>query len=102
MLDFVKRWLFSYGEPKRPVKKPSAFTRWKEHLQEAKVVLKEFFFSHAYSALSSSERKQRAEEGMQGKIFEILRIRNRLDPRLKDTTGGYRDLALKLKIGFFR
>ena len=38
----------------------------------------------------------------QHKIFEILRIRNRLDPSLLDVPGGYRDFALKIKIGFFR
>ena len=38
----------------------------------------------------------------QHKIFEILRIRNRLDPALLDVPGGYRDMALKIKIGFFR
>ena len=36
------------------------------------------------------------------KLFEIHRIRNRLDPDLDDAPGGYRDLALKLKIGFVR
>ena len=35
-------------------------------------------------------------------IFEILRIRNRLHPALQDVPGGYRDFALKVKIGFFR
>jgi hypothetical protein len=35
-------------------------------------------------------------------IFEILRIRNRLHPALLDVPGGYRDFALKVKIGFFR
>jgi hypothetical protein len=38
----------------------------------------------------------------QHKIFEILRIRNRLDPALLDVPGGYRDFAIKIKIGFFR
>jgi hypothetical protein len=38
----------------------------------------------------------------QHKIFEILRIRNRLDPALRDVPGGYRDFAVKIKIGFFR
>ena len=36
------------------------------------------------------------------KLFEICRIRNRLDPDLIDAPGGYRDLAFKLKIGFVR
>jgi hypothetical protein len=47
-----------------------------------------------YDACINSQR--------QHKIFEILRIRNRLDPALLDVPGGYRDLALKIKIGFFR
>ncbi len=36
------------------------------------------------------------------KIFEILRIRNQLDPALLDVPGGYRDFAMKIEIGFFR
>ena len=36
------------------------------------------------------------------KLFEIYRIRNRLDPDLVEVPGGYRDLSFKLKIGFVR
>lgn len=36
------------------------------------------------------------------KLFEIHRIRNRMDPDLIDVPGGYRDVAFKLKIGFVR
>ncbi len=41
-------------------------------------------------------------EARKHKIFEILRIRNRFDPSLVDVPGGYRDFALKIKIGFSR
>ena len=36
------------------------------------------------------------------KLFEIHRIKNRLDPELIEAPGGYRDIAFKLKIGFVR
>ena len=36
------------------------------------------------------------------KLFEIQRIKNRLDPELIEVPGGYRDIAVKLKIGFVR
>jgi hypothetical protein len=36
------------------------------------------------------------------KLFEIHRVRNRMDPDLIDVPGGYRDVAFKLKIGFVR
>ena len=36
------------------------------------------------------------------KLFEIHRIKNRLDPELIEVSGGYRDIAFKLKIGFVR
>ena len=36
------------------------------------------------------------------KLFEIHRIKNRLDPELIEAPGGYRDIAFKLKIGVVR
>jgi hypothetical protein len=36
------------------------------------------------------------------KLFEIHRIKNRLDPELIEVPCGYRDIAVKLKIGFVR
>jgi hypothetical protein len=48
------------------------------------------------SSASASDPKSKVH-----KIFDILRIRNRFDPDLEDVPGGYRDFALKIKIGFF-
>ena len=101
MFDFVKRWLFVLGEPKRLVKEPSALMRWKKNFQELVNVLRKEFFG-SQSAWAASERRQCTEDAKPGKCFEILRIRNRLDPALQDVMGGYRDLALKLKIAFIR
>jgi hypothetical protein len=36
------------------------------------------------------------------KLFEIHRIRNRMDAGLIRVPGGYRDVAFKIKIGFVR
>lgn len=48
----------------------------------------------------SSSRDDDDDENF--KLFEIHRIKNRLDPGLVDVPGGYRDIAFKLKIGFVR
>jgi hypothetical protein len=64
--------------------------------------------AHAPGAHSHSEQGVKCDCNdcinfqRQHKIFEILRIRNRLDPALLDVPGGYRDFAIKIKIGFFR
>jgi hypothetical protein len=156
LLNFVENWLFIYGEPQRPEKKPSMKKRFEQQFREFKDVVHDFF--HPYSDFEddgspadaasrasfppNSERTDTLANGIsvntipsnsehehqahapgarahneqdvdcdcddcvnsqrQHKIFEILRIRNRLDPALLDVPGGYRDLALKIKIGFFR
>ncbi len=51
---------------------------------------------------SQSEADKERKRAQKHKIFEILRIRNRFDPSLVDVPGGYRDFALKIKIGFYR
>ena len=42
-----------------------------------------------------------ASENFDERCMQILRIRNRFDPALLDVPGGYRDFAIKIKIGFF-
>ena len=116
MLDFVQNWLFVYGKPKCPDAKQSLLARWKEGFFQA---FSSLFKSNdqAYSALSTSENaastvppphvsvpidSRHKAHSNPTPIFEILRIRNRLHPALQDVPGGYRDFALKVKIGFFR
>ena len=116
MLDFVQKWLFVYGKPKCPDAKQSVVVRWKEGFFQA---FGSLFKSNdqAYSALSTSENaastvppphvsvpidSRHKAHSNPTPIFEILRIRNRLHPALQDVPGGYRDFALKVKIGFFR
>jgi hypothetical protein len=116
MLDFVQKWLFIYGKPKGSDAKRSLLVRWKEGFFQAFGSL--FKSNHqAYSAVSTSENaastvppphvsvpisSRHKAHGNPTPIFEILRIRNRLHPALQDVPGGYRDFALKVKIGFFR
>jgi hypothetical protein len=132
LLHFVKNWLFIYGEPQRPQKKPSMKKRLEKQFLEFKSIVHDFFHPDSYfpgNASSpdnlppNSERAGRADSPgvcarneqdvdcdctdcvnsqRQHTIFEILRIRNRLDPNLTDVPGGYRDFALKIKIGFSR
>lgn len=121
ILDFVEKWLFIYGKPKCPGAKQSFVMRWKDEffnafgLQSNKIL--------SYSALPTSENTastvssnsktpphvsiemqshDTANECKAAPIFEILRIRNRMHLDLQDVPGGYRDFALKIKIGFFR
>jgi hypothetical protein len=56
------------------------------------------------SIFASEKQPQPYEEAPKGKILEILRIRNRFDKAMnKDAphwSGGFRDLAFKVKVGF--
>ena len=150
MLEFVRNWLFVYGEPQRPENKPSMAKRFNDQMREFKDVIKYFFnpvkqnsgnsdsehrgngtpadkaranpdSEHvccanfhfqgasvhvepdaAAAAKAAAAKAAAISEARKHKIFEILRIRNRFDPSLVDVPGGYRDFALKIKIGFFR
>ena len=164
MLEFVRNWLFVYGEPQRPENKPSMAKRFREQMREFKDVINYFFNpvkqnsgnsdsehrdngtpadkaranpdsehvccanfhfqgasvhvepdaaaaaaakaaaaeAEAAAAKAAAAKAAAISEAQKHKIFEILRIRNRFDPSLVDVPGGYRDFALKIKIGFSR
>ena len=73
-------------------------SRWGEELQEfMHVVTNSSIHDHQYPNKQSDLQSEHS-----GKIFEILRIRNRLDPELEAVPGGYRDFAIKMNIGFYR
>ncbi len=102
LLDFVTKWLFAYGEPKSRELTKSMISRWLEQFRDFKQVIQEHYFP---SNLNTSENQPISNEGMcadKNKLFEILRIRNRLDPELEEVPGGYRDFAIKINIGFYR
>jgi hypothetical protein len=98
LLRFVEEWLFVDGKPQTRDPPPSMISRWVEELQEFKLVV-----TNSSLPKSQSPNKQ---DGLLSenceKIFEILRIRNRLDLELEEVPGGYRDFSLKLNIGFYR
>jgi hypothetical protein len=126
MLNFVENWLFIYGEPQRREGQTSMKQRFEEQVREFKDVVNDFL--HPYSetehdaapplpnaskartdcALTQNIRNSGCDCNccislqQKHKIFQILRIRNRFDPALLDVPGGYRDFAIKIKIGFFR
>jgi hypothetical protein len=98
LLRFVKEWLFLYGEPQTRDPPKSMISRWLEELQEFMLVV-----TNSSIPKSQSPNKQDdLQSEHSGKIFEILRIRNRLDPELEAVPGGYRDFAIKMNIGFYR
>jgi hypothetical protein len=51
---------------------------------------------------SSTNQPEPDEDSPSGKILEILRVRNRFDMTKNDPhwSGGFRDLAFKVKVGF--
>jgi hypothetical protein len=91
LLRFVKEWLFHYGELQTRDPPKSMISRWVEELQEFMLVVTNSPIPECPSPNKHS-----------GKIFEILRIRNRFDPELEEVPGGYRDFAIKINIGFYR
>jgi hypothetical protein len=98
LLRFVKEWLFIYGQPQTRDPPKSMISRWVEELQEFMLVV-----TNSSIPRSQSPNKQDdLQSEHSGKIFEILRIRNRLDPELEAVPGGYRDFAIKINIGFYR
>jgi hypothetical protein len=93
LLRFVKEWLFLYGEPQTRDPPKSMISRWLEEFQEFMLVV---------TNSPIPERPSPNKQKKKCKIFEILRIRNRLDPELEEVPGGYRDFAIKINIGFYR
>ena len=98
LLRFVKEWLFLYGEPQTRDPPKSMLSRLVEELQEFMLVIT----NSSIPDRQSPNKQNDLQSEHSGKIFEILRIRNRLDPELVEVPGGYRDFAIKIKIGFYR
>jgi len=98
LLRFVKEWLFLYGEPQTRDPPKSMISRWVKELKEFMLVVT----SSPIPECPSPNKQSGLQSEHSGKIFEILRIRNRLDPGLEEVPGGYRDFAIKINIGFCR
>jgi hypothetical protein len=73
-------------------------SRLVEELQEFMLVIT----NSSIPDCQSPNKQNDLQSEHSGKIFEILRIRNRLDPELVEVPGGYRDFAIKINIGFYR
>jgi hypothetical protein len=111
MQNFVLKWIMKYGIARRNATKVGWLTIIRKETQE----FFRIFGEHLRRATTTPQARspyastndtsydmlplQPAEDF---KLFEIYRIRNRLDPDLIEVPGGYRDLAFKLKIGFVR
>ena len=105
MQSFVTDWILKFGQAQQYALEVRLLTSIQNEIRDffrifgehfRNVPIPETYDSSANKASSST----RASEDI--KLFEICRIRNRLDPDLIDAPGGYRDLAFKLKIGFVR
>jgi hypothetical protein len=115
---FVQEWIMKYGKVRQIKSKFALSKKISEIRTEMQNFLKlfgEHFRSSgrirqmreqrdrpAASTTTQSEHSANQTTDRDFHLFEIHRIRNRLDPALIVVPGGYRDLAFKLKIGFVR
>jgi hypothetical protein len=105
-------WIEKYGQVREIEEKVGWLTSMQKDASECVRIFGEYFRKAADSetvglvdAEENDSKDQNASSGVtveEFKLFEICRIRNRLDPDLIDVPGGYRDLAFKLKMGFVR
>jgi hypothetical protein len=107
MRKFVSMWIEKYGQVREIEEKVGWLTSVQKDASECVRIFGEYFRKAAepesVDAEENDSKDQHASSGVEEfKLFEICRIRNRLDPDLTDVPGGYRDLAFKLKMGFVR
>jgi hypothetical protein len=110
MRKFVSMWIEKYGQVREIEEKVGWLTSIQKDASECVRIFGEYFRKAADSetvelvdAEENDSKDQHASSGVEEfKLFEICRIRNRLDPDLIDVPGGYRDLAFKWKMGFVR
>jgi hypothetical protein len=109
MRTFVSNWIMKYGVARRSSNQEGWLTTIYNETREFLRIFGEYFRREtpnpdAGDAVADDVRYSMltviSDEDF--KLFEIHRIRNRLDPDLIQVPGGYRDLAFKLKIGFVR
>jgi hypothetical protein len=118
MSSFVQEWIMKYGK----VRQIESKFAWSKKISQVRtemqnvlrlfgkhfrssVRIRQMREQHDRSAVSTTTQAEHsANQGTDQDfhLFEIHRIRNRLDPALIAVPGGYRDLAFKLKIGFVR
>jgi hypothetical protein len=111
MSFFVQNWISKYGRAHQNARTFEWTTKLRNETRDFFRIFGKYFRSAGCmpktcqqcdqpSDATIDHSKQSIDQGFH--LFEILRIRNRLDPALIDVPGGYRDLAFKLKIGFVR
>jgi len=105
MQSFVTDWILKFGQAHQNALEVRWLTSMRNEIREFFRIFGEHFRNEPIpeaedTSANSASSSTRAPEDI--KLFEICRIRNRLDPDLIDAPGGYRDLAFKLKIGFVR
>ncbi len=112
MQSFVTHWILKFGQAHQNALEVRWLTSMRNEIREFFRIFGEHFRNDRISetvdpisetvdtSASNTSSSTGASEDI--KLFEICRIRNRLDPDLIDAPGGYRDLAFKLKIGFVR
>jgi hypothetical protein len=107
MRTFVTNWIMKYGLARRSSKEIGLLATISNETREFFRIFGEYFRKatpnpDAGDAAADDVRMLPVISDEDFKLFEIHRIRNRLDPDLIDVPGGYRDVACKLKIGFVR
>ncbi len=103
---FVAEWIMKYGLARFNTTKAGWLATIRNESREFVRIFGEYF---RRASFGSDAVDAEADDVMPAsisdedfKLFEIYRIRNRMDPELIDVPGGYRDLAFKMKVGFVR
>jgi hypothetical protein len=109
MRTFISGWIMKYGLVHRKTKKAGWFASSCSETHKFFRIFGEHFGRSVpildtldVAAADIRDDMLASTSDEEFKLFEIHRIRNRMDPDLIDAPGGYRDVALKLKIGFVR
>jgi len=107
--SFVSKWILKFGQGRKIVKQIGRFTSIQNETLKVFDILGQYFrkATRTTNAHNNEETdfKDVSPSSLNDeplKLFEIHRIRNRLDPNLVEVPGGYRDLSFKLQIGFVR
>ena len=91
-----------YVRPSVPIPKPLEQTKSSPNSTSSSVIARCLSTGPWASMFASEKQPQPYKDAPSGKILEILRVRNRFAMKEGDQhwSGGFRDLAFKVKVGF--
>jgi hypothetical protein len=104
---FITNWILKYGKGPTRDTKLGRMTNFLNETRNFLKIAREYMGRRAQvfpdnSSEPSENHPAETIADFDSKLFEIHRIRNRMDTGLVRVPGGYRDVAFKFKIGFVR